>query len=146
MTLFVRSPFNYDVEAASSECAIGPGGPSLTVQSMSEETDLNIMLTRFGVIPKMPDNVRLPTYGDFSGVDDYASAMQAILDAQENFLELPADVRARFENNPQKLLDFVCVPENREEVKKIFGVKSVDNLPLVKDNTPAVNNPAGDKK
>lgn len=122
---FIRSPYNYDVEQASDEAAIPPGGPSLTVQSMSEDADLNIMLQRFKVTGKMPDVVRLPSYGDFSEVTDFQSAMDAIIEAQDNFMELPAHVRAKFDNDPQMLLDFSSNPDNMKQLKEIFGEAEV---------------------
>lgn len=122
---FIRSPYNYDVKAASEASASVASGVSMTVQSMAEDADLNIMLKRFGVTGKMPENVHLPTYGDFSQVTDFQSAMNAIIEADDNFMELPADVRARFNNNPQLLLDFCSDPGNISEVRKIFGEKNV---------------------
>ena len=98
-----RSPFSYDVEAASNETAYVETMPSLAVQSMAEEADLNFLLKRFGVTGKMPDVVRLPNYGDFSHITDFRSAMDAVLSAEDDFMELPADIRARFQNNPQML-------------------------------------------
>lgn len=122
---FIRSPYNYDLQEASDATAIGPGGPSLTVQSMSEDADLNIMLKRFKVTGQMPETVRLPQYGDFSGITDFQSALNAVIEAEDNFLELPAELRARFQNNPQLLLDFVENPGNIAEVKKLFGEENV---------------------
>jgi phage internal scaffolding protein len=131
-----RSPYNYDTQLASDETAVLPGGPSLTVQSQSEDADLNVMLKRFGVTGKMPEVVRLPQYGDFSNVRDYQSAMNAIIEAEDNFLELTPEVRARFENNPQKLLDFVENPANLAELKAIFGEKNVPAVSRSNDGTP----------
>lgn len=102
-----RKHFDYDVEAASDEATIKDQGKSLTVQSMSEDADINVLMHRFGVTGKMPESVRLPEYGDYSEVTDYRSALDAIREAERDFMRLPAKVRAEFDNDPQKLLQFV---------------------------------------
>lgn len=123
-----RKHFGYDLEEASNEATIPADmqGESLTIQSMAEDADINVMMARFGVTGKMPENVRTPTYGDFSGINDFQSAMNAITEAQEAFMELPASLRARFENNPQRLLEFVSNNDNIPEARK---------LGLLKENT-----------
>lgn len=120
-----RKHFDYDVEAASNAAVVIDDSPSLTVQSMAEDTDLNVIMRRFGVTGQMPDNPRLPVYGDFTGITDYKSALMAVMDASEHFMELPATVRARFDNDPQKLLEFVSSDGNREEAEKLGLLKPV---------------------
>jgi phage internal scaffolding protein len=100
------------------------------------------MMKRFGVTGKLPENPRVPQYGDFSEITDYRSAIEAIRNADEKFMEFPADVRALFENNPQNVLDFVANPANIDAVKQIFGEKTnVDNVgkpPGITGPTPSV--------
>ena len=48
----IRTPYTYDKEKNSDECANKTIGPSLTVQSMAVDADLNVMLKRFGVTGK----------------------------------------------------------------------------------------------
>lgn len=93
--------------------------PSLTQQQFKEDVDINVLLERFKVTGQMPQGVRLPTYGDFSAVTDFRSAQDAILKAKNAFMELPASVRAKFDNDPQKLLEFVSDPANKEEAIKM---------------------------
>lgn len=120
---FIRSPYNYDVEAASDAAAVVPSGVSSTIQSAAEDADINVMMKRFGVTGKMPDSVRLPQFGDFSGVNDYATALQAVIDADDEFMVLPADLRARFANSPQKFLEFCSDEKNRDELDKLGLLK-----------------------
>lgn len=63
----------------------------------------------------MPAVNGLPMYGDFSGVVDYHSAVQAIKIAEERFMMLPAQIRKRFRNDPQELLAFLADDTNRQE-------------------------------
>lgn len=116
---FLRSAYNYDVDAASNEAAISEFEPSLALQSELEATDINVILKRFGITGQLPTSVRAPQYGDFTGVNDYQSALAAIQSADDSFLELPAHVRERFNNNPQTFVEFCSDEANRAEAERI---------------------------
>lgn len=92
-----------------------PDGPGRTQQHFREECDINTIVERFGLTGHVPQVLRLPEYGDYTGIFDFQSAMNAINEAQKTFMSLPAKIRSRFENDPQQLLDFVSDPENTEE-------------------------------
>ena len=53
--------------------------PSRTKQSFKEEVDINTLVKRFGITGQMPVPSRLPTYDDFTGIDDYQSALNYIV-------------------------------------------------------------------
>lgn len=120
-----RAHNGYDTEAASNETAIDPTtwGPSLTIQSMTEDADINVMMKRYGVTGKFPENTRIPQYGDYSGITDFRTALEAIANAQEDFMRYPADFRARFDNDPQRFLEFTADPANRPEMAKLGLLK-----------------------
>lgn len=125
--VFVRSPYNYDVTAASNATAIAPGGPSLTVQAMAEDNDLNVLLKRFGVVDHFPTETRPPMYGDFSHITDYRSALEALDRAEADFMNFPAYIRAQFDNNPQLMLEFAENPANIATVKS-WGATNASSL------------------
>lgn len=112
---FVRSPYNYDMDAASLESGTRCDDPHLAQQQFLEESDINTIVERFGLNGEMPVSPVVPSYGDFSEVTDFQSAMNAVVAAQAGFMELPAKVRARFSNDPQQLLEFLANGENRKE-------------------------------
>lgn len=58
-------------------------------------------------------------YGDFSNVVSYGDAMQALNDANNSFSELDADLRRRFDNDPQQLLLFMEDPDNADEAREL---------------------------
>lgn len=120
-----RKHFDYDVEAASREAVVLNIDPSMTVQEMSEDADINVVMERFGRTGVMPSTVVLPTYDDFSNVVDYQSALNALIDAGQKFMELPAQLRAKFDNDPQKYLEFCSDEKNADEMEKL-GLLSVD--------------------
>lgn len=90
--------------------------PSLTKQSFSEECDINVIMARFektGLLPNVND--QSPRYGDFDDVVDYDESLRIVMEADEAFSALSAKVRARFENDPSQLIEFVRDPANRAE-------------------------------
>lgn len=143
MEPFVRSAYNYDMNAASDEAGLncqvdvetGELTPSLTKQSFAEECDINTIVRRFGLTGQLPSNVRMPSYEDFSEVVDFQSAMFAVRSAQESFMQMPADIRSRFHNDPGEFVDFVAKDENRAEAERL-GL--VTPRPAVVPVVPAV--------
>lgn len=144
---FFRTPYNYDRDAASVESGISfDQAENQTQQHFAEECDINTIVRRFGVTHELPASFRAPAYGDFTGVDDYQSALNAVMEADRAFMSLPGELRARFENKPQALLEFLADPANRKEAEELGLVKppaEVDRaggtLPLV----PPVPAPGG---
>ncbi|AXH76052.1 MAG: internal scaffolding protein [Microviridae sp.] len=119
VTPFLRTPYNYDMNAAGDEDALHCKDPSLTKQSFVEESDINTIVKRFGLTGELPKNVRQPEYGDFSQVVDFHTAMTAIRHSQEAFYSMPANVRARFHNDPGEFVDFCLDDNNRQEAEKL---------------------------
>lgn len=118
------TPYNYEPKAHAAAFALSKFDKSLTQQSFAEECDINTIVKRFGLDGTLPVGVRMPTYGDFSGVDDYKSALLAIMAARDSFAQMPARVRLRFENDPQKFVEFCSDPANKEEAIKLGLVEA----------------------
>ena len=119
----LRSMFNYDTDVASVETGLDCQDPSLAQQQFRDECDINTILERFNVTGQLPVSPLQPQFGDFSGVTDYQSALNAVLDAQESFDALPARVRERFANDPAAFVDF-CLDEANKEEMKVLGLIS----------------------
>ena len=45
--------------------------------------------------------------GDFTNIPDFHTAMNLVRQAQEEFVRIPADVRARFNNDPGRFMEFL---------------------------------------
>lgn len=96
-------------------------------QEFREETDINTIVKRFGITGKLPQGVRMPMYGDFTEVSNFHEAVNAIAAARESFSAMPAEVRARFGNDPERFVQFCGDESNRAEAIKL-GL--VPDLPL----------------
>lgn len=126
---FVRSTYNYDADLASYDSGLLCEDLSLAVQDARDEVDINTIVRRFGLTGQLPDEVRVPQYGDFVGLDDYHSAMNAVADANESFDALPADLRSRFNNDPAVFVEFCLDERNRDEMTKLGLLKPVEPAP-----------------
>jgi len=133
---FVRNPYNYDLDAASNESGLACLDPSLAQQHQKDDTDINIIVERFGLTGQLPNTITPPQYGDFSGVYDYHSAMNEVTNAKQNFMNLPAKIRARFDNDPSKLIDFLANDENRKEAVSL-GILNAQEPEISQVSAPA---------
>jgi len=116
---FFRTGYNYDTDAVSNETGLFCDDPSLAVQAEAEDCDINVIMERFGHGVPLPMSVHVPTYGDFSGVSDYRSALELISEADESFMALPAVVRSRFQNDPARFVEFCSDSRNAEEMRAL---------------------------
>lgn len=117
--VFIRTPFNYDRDAASFRGGLVSDEVTRTQQQYREECDINTIARNFGITGRLPEGVRMPTFGDFSDVSDYQSALNAARRASQSFMAMPAEVRERFANSPQKFLEFCSDARNRDEAVRL---------------------------
>jgi len=115
----VKNPITYDRDKNSDLAKLVFIRPSRTQQSFRDECDINTILKRFNVTGQLPVGSVQPQYGDFSGITDYQSALNAVMAAQDSFLALPAKLRARFDNDPALFVDFASDEANKDEMKAL---------------------------
>lgn len=112
--MFLRAQFNYDQDAASDEAGLLCEDKSLAQQHQKDEADINTIVRRFGLTGELPSGIRMPTYGDFTVVTDYQTALNAVKAAEASFMAMPAHIRMKFDNSPEKFVDFCSNPANLE--------------------------------
>lgn len=119
----IRSAYDGIYPDVSLDC----GKDSMTKQSMKDECDINLIMKRYektGLIAHVQQNEGF--YADLSHVPDYQSALAIVQSADEMFMSLPSDLRARFENDPAKYLAFCSDPANRKELIQLGMVVQTD--------------------
>lgn len=131
---------NYDPDAHSAETGFRCEGESSALQQFKEECDINTIVKRFGLTGEMPANLGMPVSGDFSGVVDFHSAMNLVVQATEAFESLPADLRKQFHHDPGELIAFLEDPGNREQAEKLGLVNKPPEQ--TRDKAPAVAPPS----
>lgn len=57
-------------------------------------------------------------YGDFTEVGDFQAAMNTVIRGRELFETIPADIRAKFDNDPHQFLEFMRQAEP-DDVREI---------------------------
>lgn len=125
-----RHQYDDDRDAYEREITdIDTGTESLVQQQYVEETDINVLVKRLGISDRMPAPAVDPRfYGDMGNIVDLRTALDTVREAREHFDALPAPLRARFQNNPALLFDFVNDPANVEEAIKL-GVLARERTP-----------------
>lgn len=127
----------HDTNALGDETGLECRDPSLTQQQFAEESDINYIADRFGLTGELPTVLDLPRYGDFEGIFDFQTAQNQVLEAQRQFMTLPAKMRARFRNSPQELLEFLEDESNRDEAIALGLVKKPEIEPQSPPTPPA---------
>lgn len=96
--------------------------PSLTSQQFKDEADVNYLIQRYKATGTFYDALntagrlkRMPQFGDFADIGDFAEQQAKILEVYDLFNALPAEMRARFGNNPAAYVEFVGNPANTKQ-------------------------------
>lgn len=119
MRPFIRNGYNYDLVEASVSTGLFCTDESRADQGAKEECDINTIVRRFGVTGQLPIGVRMPEYADFVDAADYQTSLNAIAKARESFDSMPAAVRDRFQNDPNRFVDFCADERNRPEALRM---------------------------
>lgn len=96
--------------------------PSMTQQQFKDEADINYIISMYdssGVMPTFHGDGQpsQPVFGDFASLPDNAQEMyNRMIEAKNNFDNLPLDVRKRFNYDPAAFLEFADNPENLDEL------------------------------
>lgn len=88
---------------------------SKTNQGKKNKVSINTIMARYHKAMSVASDPRDGLYGDFSDKASYHEALSRIRDAQNDFDQLSASLRKRFDNNPANLIDFLSDEKNREE-------------------------------
>lgn len=89
--------------------------PSMTEQAHKDDCDIQKILKKYaqtGVITH--NNAVQGTYQDFPSGMDFQSAQNIIAEGKSLFETVPARIRADFDNDPAKFLEFTQNPDNRD--------------------------------
>ncbi len=136
-SVFIRTQYNYDPNAASNVSGLGCPEPTRAQQHHREECDINEIMRRFGKTGVMPITTLNALYGDFESVD-YHTALNQIIASEREFDALPSNIRKRFENDPWELVQFLQNEANYDEAVELGLVnpKAQIVVPTTTTDTP----------
>lgn len=92
---------------------------SLARQSEAARCDINVIVKQFQRGEAVYLNSNPGLFLDISEMGDYREALEQVESANKFFMAIPADVRAKFKNDPAEFLDFVSNPGNRDALKEL---------------------------
>lgn len=89
-------------------------------QSFKDDCDINVIMSRYEKAGQLPLSDDVPAmFGDFSDGATFHDVMNRIRKAEEAFLTVRGEVRAMFDNDVGKFLDFVVNPANAEKLVEL---------------------------
>jgi phage internal scaffolding protein len=80
---------------------------------------MNNIMARYLKTGLVPQSRATGFFGDASALPTFMEAQQVIIDAQVAFEELPAKIRDRFHNSPEKFLAFLGDDTNEAEARAL---------------------------
>lgn len=133
ITTKIKTKYDYDLQASLAPGInfVLPKDKSFTNQADLETSDINKIMARYektGVLLDGTGILRQPNFGDFSELKDYHTMLSVVRNAERVFATLPANVRIRFKNDPQELIDFLKDDKNTAEAVKL-GLKEAPIIP-----------------
>lgn len=116
------------------------GDLSQTIQSEKDACDINRIVDRYqrtGILTHTRDAIQA-RYGDFSNIPDFHEAQNIVAQANQLFMQMPAQIRSRFQNDAGNFLNFFQDPNNQEEAIKLgLATKPVITGEPLKATAPA---------
>ncbi len=92
---------------------------TITKQSHQHQCDINKIMAKYQKTGAIEHTARhAPQYANSIGID-FLEAQRLVATTNSMFEDLPATVRAHFNNKPDEFLDFVQEPENEAELRKL---------------------------
>lgn len=91
-----------------------------TQQQYQQQCDVNYIMKQYlhtGTINHIAQ--KKGVYADHTKLPDYHAALNIVKSAESGFMSLDAQVRKRFQNDPQQLINFLSDPKNRPEAEKL---------------------------
>lgn len=88
-------------------------GPSLTQQHEAHKTDINKIIEKYdttGILSHV--NKAEPIFSEELVQMDYKQSLDMIRRAESAFMELPANVRNKFGNDPSKYIEYLRRPQD----------------------------------
>lgn len=126
----VLNPFTIDPDLHSDSHSLECLDESKTVQADLQQSDINFIVKQFGLTHELPYGQQVPVFADYADIpNDYHAAKNFMMDAEHAFMQMPAEQRSRFDNDPGKLLAFLADDANRKAAEELGFVPRPSPLP-----------------
>jgi len=106
--------------------------PSRTQQNFKDQCNINNIMKKYHVTGMVNHlNNKKGTYADLTQVKDFQGCLQTVIDAQASFMTIPSEIRKKFGNDPQALIEFLKDPKNKDEAIQL----GLMNKPIIQEDT-----------
>lgn len=121
----------YDADQLSHDTGLRCEDESLTHQEFKDESDINTIIDRFGIGENPIEALKWVTDVDIANApDNYMDVMNQLNEARDQFMTLPAKLRAQFDHDPGQFVSFVSDPKNIDEMVRLgLAVVRPDPVP-----------------
>lgn len=114
---------------------------SLTKQSEFDQADINQIIKRHMNPTMLADLNKLEQiYGEITSTD-LLEAHQKLEDAEEAFMEIPSEIRRKFNQDAGEFIDFATDPENIDQMREWGLAKPKEADPVIEPENPPEINP-----
>lgn len=95
--------------------------PTICEQRLGHDLDMNAIVNRYnqGVYSPTPIVASQPKFASVFKPNMYEDSLAYVREVQNEFNALPSDIRRKFDNDPNKMLNFVKDDKNIEEAYKL---------------------------
>lgn len=131
-TFVVRSDYDGSRVAVVVECTAEEGR---TKQSFKESADINSVLARYARTGVWTRVARTPLFGDVSFMEDYHTALNRVLAAQDDVRRLPERAKELYDEDPAGYLDRVVDARSRDALVDL-GLLEAAETPPAADKPP----------
>lgn len=118
-------------------------GASMASQSFADEVDINKIMARVQKGHPVLTSNGQPFYGDVSEFGGLQESLIKVQEANDLFMQFPANVREKFDNDPVNFVEFMSDPKNTKKAIDL-GLATALPEPVVPEPpvTPASAPPA----
>ena len=116
--------------------------PSMTDQSQFQESDINYIVKKYadgrtGITTlDLGADAGVLQYGDTLLPGDYETALDLINAVNEEFYELPSQIRAEFNHNPKELINALADPRQKSRLESLGLLRENTNEAAPAESTP----------
>lgn len=121
---FKNRPFQVITRRKDGSIDVGtvPTGDDMAQQQFKDQSDVNHIMKKYRGLGYSYDQLPEPSGGsyiDLVELPSYEESLKIVIQAEQTFMSLPAELRDRFQNDPNKLIKFLADKNNNDEAIKL---------------------------
>lgn len=118
-TIQIKTRYTHKKAKPTSFSKTDNSSVSKTQQHFREDCNINSIIKKYNTSGLLTDPAVVPTRqpmtGDMTGVVDFHTMQNKMIEMRQYFKSIPAIIRKRFGNDPDQLLAWINNPDNKSE-------------------------------